>query len=132
MTQQFERILPGQFMNLSKELRDHIAGVFHVAQSGATEVRNDEVVSDGRTFEDLAVITKEAMLEYVGSTEDFLRAWELTVRKAYSELHPSMGVIRASAPAADLEPTVPQGSAPGEVAPTNTTPTKNAKEKKGK
>lgn len=145
MTQQFERILPGQFMNLSRELRDHIANVFEVGRTGISEVRDETVVSDGRTFDDLAAITKEKMCAYVGSEENFLRAWELTVAKATYELHPPVGTIGnatvvapqvaadpapaalSQSPVEDLKEPLPEATT------TSTTPTTpNGKEKKGK
>lgn len=90
----FERILPAQWMHISKELREHLAKVFNVQTSGITEIFNEELRSDGRTYDDLAVITKAKMEEYIGSEETFLRAWEITVAKAYSELHPPVATIQ--------------------------------------
>lgn len=88
-----ERILPQQFMHISKEVRDYIALMWKIPQSGITEIRDQYVISDGHTYEDLAVITLEKMCEYIGSEESFARAWEITCKKAYSELHPPEMVL---------------------------------------
>lgn len=93
-----ERIVPGQLMLLDKKMRDHIAETFGVKQSGPCEVRDNEVISDGRTLADLSVITKEAMTAYVGSEETFGRLWEITCAKAYSELNPPVGEIAPVVP----------------------------------
>lgn len=91
----FDKILPGLWMTLAPERREHLAHVFHVQRSGISEIRDSTHVSDGRTIDDLSVITAERMAEYVGSTESFSRLWELTVAKAHYELHPPVGEIRA-------------------------------------
>lgn len=88
-----ERILPGQFMHVSKEVRDYLAAMWKIPRSGITEIRDQEVLSDGHTYEDLGVITHEMMNKYIGSEESFARAWELSVMRAYSELHPPVGII---------------------------------------
>ena len=87
-----EKIYPHVFMQLSKEYRDHIATIFGVKQSAITEVRDQTVISDGRTTEDLAVINAETMEAYVGSKETFARLWELTIAKAKSELYPAISL----------------------------------------
>lgn len=89
-----ERLTPGQWMHNTKELREHLAKVFSVEQSKATEVRDQDIVSDGRSYDDLAVITLAKMEEYIGSKETFARAWEITCSKGWSELHPPMGTIQ--------------------------------------
>lgn len=92
-------------MHISKEVRDYLAAMWKIPQSGITEIRDQTVLSDGHTYDDLSVITLEKMTEYIGSEESFARAWELTVMKAYSELHPPVGVIKGEGvpPPADDE-----------------------------
>lgn len=80
-------------MHISKEVRDYIALMWKIPQSGITEIRDQYVISDGHTYEDLVVITLEKMCEYIGSEESFARAWEITCAKAYSELHPPEMVL---------------------------------------
>lgn len=89
-----ERLTPGQWMHNTKELRDHLAKQFDVPQSKATEIRDQDIVSDGRSYDDLLVITKEALCKYIGSEETFARAWEIACSKGWSELHPPMGTIQ--------------------------------------
>jgi len=89
-----ERLTTGQWMHNNKELRDHLAKVFNVPQSKATEIRDQDILSDGRSYDDLMVITKEKMCEYIGSEETFGRAWEITCAKGWSELHPPVATIQ--------------------------------------
>lgn len=91
-----DRIVPQQWMLQTREIRQHLAHVFNVPLSGVSEIRDQEVITDGHTVADLSAITKDRMAEYVGSEESFGRLWELTVRKAYAELHPPIGVIEAA------------------------------------
>ena len=111
-----DKIVPQAFMLLPRDIRDHIAQVFDVNRSGITEIRDDTVILDGRTLEDLSVITSEKMAEYVGSVESFGRLWELSIAKAKHELYPPAMVIGKEA------------FTPAEV--TKVTPKKNAKKAK--
>lgn len=90
----FDRVAPQMWMMLGKDERDRLAHVFKIEATGITEVRDNEVLTDGFKYEDLAGITKEKMTEYVGSEESYPRLWELTVAKVRSELHPPVGVIK--------------------------------------
>lgn len=81
-------------MHISKELRDYLAAMWKIPQSGITEIRDQDVLSDGHTYDDLKIITLDLMSEYIGSRETFARAWEITCAKAYSELHPPIGTIK--------------------------------------
>lgn len=89
-----QRILPAQFMHQPKEIRDYLSQMWKIPQSGISEVRDQDIISDGHTYDDLSIITLELMNEYIGSEESFARAWEVTCAKAYSELHPPIGVIK--------------------------------------
>lgn len=91
-----DKIVPQQFMLLKREVREHLAKIFNIKKSGITEIMDQEVIKDGRTIEDLSVITTEKMAEYVGSVESFGRLWELTAAKAWAELNPPVGVIGES------------------------------------
>jgi hypothetical protein len=97
-----QRLLPQQWMHVSKEIRDYLALMWKVPQSGITEVRDQEIITDGHTYEDLAVITLDRMCDYIGSEESFARAWEVTVAKAHSELHPPVGIIRKNVEDAEI------------------------------
>lgn len=80
-------------MLLPRETREHLAVVFNIPRSGITEIRDDVVVLDGRTMDDLSAITVEAMEAYVGSPASFGRLWELSIAKSKHELHPPTIVI---------------------------------------
>lgn len=109
-------------MTLEKEVRDHLAKVFGITTSGITEIRDQTVITDGRNADDLLAITHEKMNEYIGSEETFLRAWEISCAKAYSELHPPVGIIKSH------EAGVPEGGHEQEnVEVISTQPKKNAK-----
>ena len=92
------RIVPQAWMLLDKELRDYLAQIFHIEISGIIEIRDQTVVTDGRTMNDLAVITIERMEHFAGeiegvSEEDkFARLWNLVISKAKYELHPPIDI----------------------------------------
>ena len=88
-------------MQHTREIRDYVAQVFKVPRTGISEVRDQEVISDGHTYDDLKVITLDAMCDYIGSRETFARAWEITCAKAYSELYPPVGVVKSKQDIAD-------------------------------
>lgn len=77
--------------------------MWKIPRSGVSEVRDQTVISDGHTYEDLLAITHERMNEYIGSEETFARAWEITVAKAYSELHPPIGVIKGNVEDSEIQ-----------------------------
>lgn len=87
------RVVPQLFMLLKREEREHLSKVFNLPKTGVAEIKDQELVSDGHTMEDLGHITAERMAEYVGSNDTFARLWELTLAKVHSELNPPVGVI---------------------------------------
>lgn len=84
----FERLLPQLWMVQPLDVRNHLAAHFDLHKTGVSEIRDQDVISDGYSFDDLEGITHEKMVEYVGSEESFPRLWELTVAKAHYELTP--------------------------------------------
>lgn len=84
----FERIYQQHWMALPKNVRHHLVEIFDIKRSGITEIRDQEVISDGTTNNDLGEITLEKLNEYIGSVETFPRAWEITLMKVHSELNP--------------------------------------------
>lgn len=88
-----DRIAPQQWMIVPRETRERLVSVFNIGKSGITEVHNENVVTDGRTVDDLRAITSDVMAEYVGSSASFFRLWELSIAKAYSELHSPVGMV---------------------------------------
>jgi len=101
---QQEQILPHQFMFQPREIRELLAAMFGVGKSGITEVRDQTVVSDGRTVDDLKEISLEKMRAYVGDPEATLGiAWEKTVMKAAAELEQLNAPAVLAAPAPTTE-----------------------------
>lgn len=102
-----DRIYPAIWMSTPKPVRNHLVQVFDLVRTGVTEIRDQDVVSDGYTIDDLKKITLEAMCEYIGSTETFARAWEITVSKVHYELNPPVGEIgKADVVDEDTRPSV--------------------------
>ena len=83
------------WISLDKEIRNLLAKDLKIMRTGITEIRDQVVISDGFTNDDLKQITLEKMCEYIGSQETFSRAWELTIAKAKSILNPPIGVIKS-------------------------------------
>lgn len=88
----FDKVLTQLWMALPRDERVLLAVQFDLRKTGITEVKDDQVVSDGFTQEDLQGITREKMVEYVGSDESFPRLWELTVAKARYEITPPIQI----------------------------------------
>jgi hypothetical protein len=87
----FDRVYSHNFITLSKEVRAHLVKVFGINRTGITEIRDNTVIADGHTNEDLMVITAPAMSAYTGSSVDdtsFARLWEITISKVNHELNP--------------------------------------------
>ena len=68
--------------------------MWKIPRNGVSEVRDQEAISDGHSYDDLLKVSKERMIEYIGSEETFGRAWEITCSKAHTDLHPPVGMIR--------------------------------------
>lgn len=83
------------WMSLPRETRKHLVKVFDIERTGISEVRDNEVITDGYTNQDLEAITREKMVKYTGSDESFSRLWEVTLSKVKYELNPPipLGVI---------------------------------------
>ena len=83
-----ERVYQQVWIDLPKTTRQHLVKVFGLIPNGIAEIRDQTVISDGYTNDDLRRITSDKMAEYVGSVESFSRLWELTLSKVKSELNP--------------------------------------------
>lgn len=82
------------WINLDKQTRDWLRRVFSLTPTGVTEVRDQTVIHDGYTNDDLKGITLEKMNEYIGSEESsFARAWEITLAKTRAHFNPPVGTI---------------------------------------
>lgn len=86
-----------QWMLLDTPFKQKLVEVFSIVRTGASEIRDNHVVSDGYTQADLKAITLEKMNAYIGSEEtSFLRAWEITLSKVNFELNPPVGEIKGT------------------------------------
>jgi len=88
------QIYPQVWIQLPKATKDKLVEVFEIPRTGVTEVKDQELVSDGHTAADLMAITNEKMNAYIGSEETFHRAWEVTLAKVHSELNPPVMIIQ--------------------------------------
>lgn len=82
MNQIFSRIFIPQWMLLEKPVRDQLAKDFNIPQSGIIEIRNEEVLTDGKTNQDLEAITKEKLVEYCKQDGEFSFLFNIAVKKA--------------------------------------------------
>lgn len=81
-------------MLLDREVRLHLVDVFNIRRSGVIEIRDQTVVTDGYTLEDLDAITQEAMARYIGSDMgSFMRMWDVTISRANFDMHPPIGAV---------------------------------------
>ena len=124
----FNNVYVHTWMALPHDIRTHLVGVFNIPRTGTSEIRDNEILSDGYSNVDLQAITLIKMNEYIGSKEtSFPRAWEISCSKAKGILHPPIG----------MNPIVPMADEPQEdfskelEKPTITT-TSNDKTKKSK
>lgn len=86
-------------MSLDKEVRDYLAKEFDIQPSKPTDViidqlRGNQIVSDGRTVDDLAKITPEKLAEFVKDSPETgtLRLLEIATSKVKGILHPPINV----------------------------------------
>lgn len=93
----YDHVFVHLWMMAGREERLLLAEVFNIPKNGIAEIKDQSVISDGHNEEDLRLITKSKMVEFVGEPEDtalsFNRLWELTVAKARSIVHPPVGVV---------------------------------------
>lgn len=88
----YNNVPPQLWMQLEKAIRSHLVSVFNIPRTGITEVRDDTVIADGYSVEDLKAISLAKMTEYIGSEETFPRAWEITCSKAKGEVYPPINI----------------------------------------
>jgi hypothetical protein len=84
-----QQIYQQQWIALERDVRTLLFSELELTKSGPTEVKDETVISDGVTNADLQMLTAEKLSTFIGSKEESLgRAWELTIKKAYSILYP--------------------------------------------
>jgi sucrose-6-phosphate hydrolase SacC (GH32 family) len=78
----FERLYQHQWMTIPRDVRIELVKIFNIPVSAPTEVRNQEVITDGVTNGDLEVVTKEKLAEYTNKKEGtFAELFELAVKQ---------------------------------------------------
>jgi hypothetical protein len=129
----YDHIFVGQWMILPKEVRDILIKDFNMVKTGPVEVRDEHVITDGFTNNDLSVFTAESMYSYAGEVASFGRLWELTVRKAHDKLNPpeviGSGVIDSIIQVSDETLEVAPNNEPKAMC--DTCPTKGFRHHKG-
>jgi len=89
----FNNVPPQLWMQLDAAIRAELVSTFSIKKTGITEIRDQTLISDGYSVEDLKAITLEKMNEYIGSNEEsFSRAWEITCSKAKSIVYPPIAM----------------------------------------
>lgn len=89
----FNNVPPQLWMQLDPKIRMELVSYFNLKKTGITEIRDQTLISDGYSVEDLREITLEKMNEYIGSSEEsFSRAWEITCSKAKSIVYPPIAM----------------------------------------
>jgi len=86
------QIYQAQYIRLDKEIREKLIKDFNIQKSQVCEIKDNTLISDGVSNEDLQVVTQETMMEYLGITEalPWGYLWELTLTKIDKELHPEL------------------------------------------
>jgi len=103
-----ERIFQQHWIEYPKDIREHLAKVFNLQRTGISEIRDNTVVSDGYTNDDLRGITQQKMIDYVGSDGDFNHLWKVSISKAKFELHPPLFEIKSNVSIAEVPIQIPE------------------------
>ena len=82
----FERIYPLVWLAQSRGVREQLALDLKLPKTGLTEVRDQELISDGYSVYDLQNITVDALIGYVGKKKSFQELWEASVEKAQEKI----------------------------------------------
>lgn len=102
-----EKLFQQVWMHQPQDVRNHLQKVFNITRTGITEIRDQEVITDGYTNTDLETVTADKMSAYVGSPTgelSFSRLWEIVLSKVKSELHPPIFEIQSSGIIVDINP----------------------------
>lgn len=77
----FDRVYLQHWMSLPRDARLKLAEELGIPRNGITEVRDEIVLTDGHTNDDLGVITKELLQSYTGGDENdsFASLWDAAV-----------------------------------------------------
>ena len=102
----YNNVPPQLWMLLDKKIREHLVTVFDIKKTGPTEIRDNLIIQDGYSVEDLKAISLEKMTAYIGSEETFPRAWEITCSKAKGEVYPPINISPMADEPRDVEPII--------------------------
>lgn len=90
----FERIFVGQWMSLPREIRLELRRLFDIPQSNVVEVRDNTVITDGVTNDDLQVITLEKLKQVTKNNGTFAELFEKAVKMAKPPVYISINGIQ--------------------------------------
>jgi hypothetical protein len=84
-----ERIHKFQWMQVPKEVREKLIELFGLTRTSFSEIRDDVVISDGYSDDDLSLITKDKMCEITGLPCElsFSSLWEVMVVKLTNDVY---------------------------------------------
>jgi hypothetical protein len=76
-----DKINKFQWMRLPRETRSKLSEMFGLERTGVSEIRDDEVISDGYSDDDLSNITKEKLIGITKLSDEFSfqSMWELLI-----------------------------------------------------
>lgn len=102
----YTNIFESLWMKNDRETRNYLADIFQVPMTGLREIHNEEVLRDGRSNEDLKVITLEKMNEYTGISDDsIMNAWNnvcIKASKRFDVIQPADEPKEFTVPVADI------------------------------
>jgi hypothetical protein len=84
----FDRLYTHQYISLPREIRDLLTKELGIVRTGACEIRDETLISDGTTNENLETVTKEILEQYTGKTGTFSELWHAALEKAEDTLNP--------------------------------------------
>lgn len=82
----FERVYVPQWMSLTKDVREKMAEIFKIPRSGITEIRDETVLTDGRTQDDLLAITQEKLEKFCKQQGQFADLFKIAVKKVQFQI----------------------------------------------
>jgi len=89
----FERLYQNQWMSLPREIRLWLRAMFDIPQTNVVEVRDNTVLTDGVTNDDLKAITLEKLKEFTKQEGTFAQLFEIVTQKLQFELAVQNGSI---------------------------------------
>lgn len=82
------RISVEQWVGLPLETRIRLISIFNIPRSAGASIRDNEVVSDGHTYDDLKVLSTEAIQAFLKDAEtDYAKLFNKLIEYLYEEKH---------------------------------------------